>query len=411
FRVPAGTEAGRHKLTVVLASGAPLGPGSEIDLVTLPAATPPPPPAPAPRLVPADPSGFTHGGEQRGVVGTTLPDPLVFEVRDSAGRPIAGAQVAFTTVNGSVTPLSAESDATGTVWVRVTLGERAGPVAVTARVGALTKMAAVRADPGPVHELVVERNGMPVTDSLFVRSRDSVVLRVVARDAHGNGTVLKDFTATASGGAVALRSTATQDSQALVTLEPRRNGTGELQLSASEITTRIPVKAVVPVGPIGPWAISLRSAWLGANSPWVDLPSLTGLSGEDFTVFVRRIVAPAFSVAVGGGVGSLTADQPTGSVSLELWEGYAQGELTPAVRGRVRPVLSIGVGLYRLKSGDGGQTLSHTNFFWSGGAGIDLLASPQVTVEFRAEREWMRDTNLGHVATLWPLAAGVRVGL
>jgi len=74
-------------------------------------------------------------------------------------------------------------------------------------------------------------------------------------------------------------------------------------------------------------------------------------------------------------------------------------------------VLSLGAGGYRLKSGDNGQTVYHTNAFWSGGAGVDVVVSPSVIVEVRVERQWMRDTNQGHVATLWPVAAGVRVGL
>jgi len=77
----------------------------------------------------------------------------------------------------------------------------------------------------------------------------------------------------------------------------------------------------------------------------------------------------------------------------------------------VSPVLALGGGGYRLKSADGGQTFYHTNTFWSGGGGLDVAVSPSVTLELRIERQWMWDANQGHVATLWPLAVGVRAGL
>src|SRR5256886_12020685 len=42
---------------------------------------------------------------------------------------------------------------------------------------------------------------------------------------------------------------------------------------------------------------------------------------------------------------------------------------------------------------------SHTNLFWSGGVGADVVVTASVIVELRVERQWMRDANEGHVAT------------
>src|SRR5207237_192453 len=162
--------------------------------------------------------------------------------------------------------------------------------------------------------------------SLSLRSRDTVALRVVARDEYGNRAALDGFAATTTRGGRALRLKSTvADSAAVVTLEPRRTGAGALTLSASALRTR----RAVDGGP-------------------------------------RGAVSPGVSVAAGG---------------------------------------------YRLQSGDNGQTVYHTNAFWSGGSGVDVVVSPSVIVEVRVERQWLRDTNQGHVATLWPVAAGVRVAL
>src|SRR5207247_9718000 len=112
------------------------------------------------------------------------------EVRAAAGGRWVGQPVPITRGRGggTVTPGAAESDTSGVVRVRVTLGERAGPTTITASVGTLTRTVLVRVDPGPPEALVVERGDTPVVGSLTLRSRDTVVLRVVARDRYGNRT-------------------------------------------------------------------------------------------------------------------------------------------------------------------------------------------------------------------------------
>src|SRR5205085_431760 len=319
-----------------------------------------------------------------------------------AGGPAAG---------GAVDPGVATTDRSGTLRVRVTVGERAGPVVVSAKVGPLSRTATVYADPGLARELVLERGSAPLVGQLSLASRDTVVLRVSARDAHGNRTALEEFAATTSGRAIELRSTVMADSAAVVTLAPRRSGTGELELSGSGVRTRVSVTVALIGVQGGAWAIGARSAWLGSNDPWIALPNLTGMSGADWSVFGRRTLVGGLSLALGGAGGSLSAERTTGNVSLTLVEGYGRAELALAPRGAVSPVLALGGGVYRLKSADGGQTVFHTSTFWSGGGGLDVAVSPSVTLELRVERHWMWDTDLWHVATLWPLAAGVRAGL
>jgi len=373
-----------------------------------PPAPPPPPPArpvPAPHL-----TQFTRGAGQHAPVGSALAVEL--EVRDSTGAPIAKQPVAFAVSGGAVTPTAAETDATGTVRVRVALPERAGPVEITAKVGTFSRTATVYADPGPAHELVVERGGA-LTGHVAVRSRDTVVLRVVARDAYGNRTRLEDFMATTSGRSIGLMAAAASDSQALVTLEPRRSGLSELQLSASGLRARVTMDAALPAT-ARPWAIGARPAWLGANNPWINAPSLAGISGADFTVFGRRSLpgADGLSLALGAEAGSLSADRAAGgTVSMTLVEAFGRAELAVLPDSPVSPVVSLGVGAYHLKSNDNGQAVYHTNAFWSGGVGLDVAVSPRVTVEARVERQWMRDANQGHVATFWPMGAGARIAL
>src|SRR5439155_16989148 len=120
-------------------------------------------------------------------------------------------------------------------------GERAGPTIITASVGTLTRTALVHADPGPPEVLVVARGDAPVAGSLTLRSRDTVVLRVVARDRYGNRTTVDAFAATSTGRAIAVRSPggAAADSAAVVVLEPRRYGAGRSRLAASSLWERL----------------------------------------------------------------------------------------------------------------------------------------------------------------------------
>src|SRR5881396_3080580 len=395
---------------VVPAPARPSAPAPSPVVAVTQAPAPPPPPAPPRPVISERLTQFTGGAELHGTVGSTLPQALVLEVRDTTGAPFVGQPVTLTTSSGTVTPSAAESDTSGVVRVRVTLGEHAGATTITATVGTLTRTVLVRTDPGPPEALVVERGDTPVVGRLTLRSRDTVVLRVEARDRYGNRTALDKFAATTTARAIALTATAT-DAAGSVTLVPRRSGAEELTLSGSGLRARLPVDVVLPTTSAGPWGIGARTAWLGANDPWIGLAGVTGIKGADFSIFGRRTVVAGLSLALGATAGSLNADQTTRAVSLQLLEGYGRAEFALVPRGTVSPVLSLGAGAFRLKSGDNGQTVYHTNLFWSGGVGADVVVTASVIVELRVERQWMRDANQGHVATFWPLSAGVRVGL
>src|SRR5713226_3472624 len=86
--------------------------------------------------------------DERGVVGTPLAQPLALEVRDASGPPVAGQSVSFTATGARVEPAVASTDSSGVARVRVTFGERAGPVAVTAKVRTITRSVTLTAEPG-----------------------------------------------------------------------------------------------------------------------------------------------------------------------------------------------------------------------------------------------------------------------
>ncbi|HEX4627584.1 MAG TPA: hypothetical protein VH137_02250, partial [Gemmatimonadales bacterium] len=368
FRVLSGTTPAAYRLTVAAPNGPPFGDTGDIAFVTTPvqpAAAPPPPP---PKPIASEPrTQFTHGAGLHGTVGGALGSSLVLEVHDEKDVPISRQAVSFTVTGGaSVQPGATETDVAGIAQAHVTLGERAGPVVVTARVGDFTRTATLYADPGPPRALVLLRGDAPVT-GLDLRSRDTVVVRAVVRDAYGNGMPVENFKVTTTGGLGGAMAVRTTDSVGVLTLVPRRSGAGTLELAGSGLRARAAVSVALRGSSASPWAIGARSAWLSANTPWLG-PTLTANSGVDFAIFGRRTLIAGLSLSLGGAAGSINSDRTTpggGSVSVLLAEGYGGAEWSVAPGAVVSPVLAIAAGAYRLKSGDDGQTLYHTSEFWS----------------------------------------------
>jgi hypothetical protein len=77
------------------------------------------------------------------------------------------------------------------------------------------------------------------------------------------------------------------------------------------------------------------------------------------------------------------------------------------------PVVSLGGGMYRVKSTDQGNLVYHTSIFWLIGAGVDYPLAPSVAGELRLERQQLYEANSkyanGGVGALTLLEIGVRV--
>ena len=132
-------------------------------------------------------SGFLAGSEQRGVAGTSLPAPLLFEARSPSGRPLPGRLVAFQAQNARIAPDSAVTDSMGQAKVDVTLGTRAGSAVITATVEAIQLPETVLVLPGVPVELWLERAGTRVDRGrIAVQLGVPFALTLRARDEYGN---------------------------------------------------------------------------------------------------------------------------------------------------------------------------------------------------------------------------------
>ncbi len=139
-------------------------------------------------------TGFTSGVGQRGIARTRLNEPLVFQVRSSLGRPLAGKVVTFRAVNAEVANDNVVTDSAGLARVEVTLGKQAGPALVTATVDSLQRQAALEVDPAAAAGIIIERDGNRVDGGTMAATAGAAfTLRVSAQDAYGNPVPTADL--------------------------------------------------------------------------------------------------------------------------------------------------------------------------------------------------------------------------
>jgi len=144
-------------------------------------------------LAPAT-TGFVSGIGQRGIARTRLNEPLVFQVRSSLGRPLAGKIVTFRAVNAEVGTDSVATDSAGLARVEVTLGKQAGPALVSATVDSLQRQATLSVDPAAPAGVIIERDGNRVDGGTVIATAGVAFrLRVTAQDAYGNPVPTADL--------------------------------------------------------------------------------------------------------------------------------------------------------------------------------------------------------------------------
>ncbi len=209
--------------------------------------TQPPTPQPSSRVT-AERSGFVSGGGQRGSAGAQLPRALVFEARDSTGRPLSGQTVTFTGINARIEPASAATDAAGQVRAGVTLGERAGSATVIAAIGVVEKQVAFNVGAGPAAQLAVMCGAASVSARFAMRPDSVVVLRVSAQDAFANPTPLLGLRGAVADARIFRVLRVAQDSTTgTVVLKPDQPGTTSLAIIANGmrqyLTVTVPPRA------------------------------------------------------------------------------------------------------------------------------------------------------------------------
>jgi hypothetical protein len=123
------------------------------------------------------------GNNQTAAVNTALSRPLVVQVNDQGGNPVAGVSVLFSAPSGTFTGSPATTDASGQATVSYTTGTSAGAVNITALIDKLTTQLMVTVTAGaPASVTISGGNNQTGTAGTTL----SVALSVVVADQYGN---------------------------------------------------------------------------------------------------------------------------------------------------------------------------------------------------------------------------------
>lgn len=240
FRFPVGATPGTTRLTVAKVGGDSLGATGDIQLSVIGARSPVAAPPSAP-TVPlgrpmAERSGFVSGADQRGAVGEVAPQPLVYEVRDGAGRPLGGVGVLFSVTNGQVIGTASNlTDSIGRARVRLQFGERAGvPTVVTGSIGDVTHDATLYPTAGTPTRLVVLSGGNTLIGEMVLLGGRATELRIFGRDKFGNVAPLAGLRASSGDERIVRVTEVTSDSGGgSITLTAGRGGSTGVVIEGS----------------------------------------------------------------------------------------------------------------------------------------------------------------------------------
>jgi hypothetical protein len=198
-------------------------------------------------------TGFLPIASTYGPVGNALGGPLIFRARTVQGTPATGRTVHFRALNARVTPETAVLDSTGRVRLDVVFGMRAGEAAVFASIDSVERVVTLRAQPGPIDSLLLDRNGEIVNGrAIVVQVAVPFSLRLRARDLYGNETSIDALGQALRAGRARLNvrqqdlqlvNLESADSAVIVTLRAVRVGTYQFVIG-SGITANVRVDAI-----------------------------------------------------------------------------------------------------------------------------------------------------------------------
>jgi len=198
-------------------------------------------------------TGFLPLASTSGSVGSRPGEPVIFRARTVQGTPAAGRTVRFRALNARVTPESAVLDSTGQIRVDVVLGNRTGESAVFASIDSLERVVTLRAQPGPIDTLILDRNGEVVNGrAITVPVAVPFTVRLRARDIYGNLTSIDALGQALRAGRARLNvrqqdlqlvNLESADSAVIITLKAQRVGSYQFVIG-SGITASVRVDAI-----------------------------------------------------------------------------------------------------------------------------------------------------------------------
>ena len=100
-------------------------------------------------------------------------------------------------------------------------------------------------------------------------------------------------------------------------------------------------------------------------------------------------------------------------MSVALTQEYVRAEYGLSREAAVRPVVSLGGGVFKILSDDPRHIVYHSSLFWLAGVGADFTLGRRVSGELRIETHQLNEMTSsivnGHVGALTMVTAGVRL--
>lgn len=281
--------------------------------------------------------------------------------------------------------------------------------------------------PAPAARLVLESNGTPLTNWVLLKRTDSLNLTIRAVDALGNSVPITQFEIWVWDPRVlGVSAQEVGEGQAVVHFQSRREGQTTIQIRASGVREWVLVHLTETALAVSP-GVGQAEGLAAGKAGWTVGGRLSGglyrYSFNNTTIFKGQygfvaegyggIEFPSGLELVGGlGLGVLGADSLGTSVHPQLLEGYFRADYALSQVQKVRPVLSGGVGLYRVRTGGNGSGIWNTSFQFLVGGGVDITVGPTSVAELRLSTQQMFEMNSSHVngyvGSLWLLGAGIR---
>ena len=284
------------------------------------------------------------------------------------------------------------------------------------------------------NNLYVEINGQKLSTFLSIGIPAELVISVSPQDSLGNSIPLTGFEALVwDSNVVAIAGTTVMATRAEIRVTPKHPGQTTIQVRGSGLRSWVVMELgkeqirFTPGGPAGEHGPSNnilvaggRLSYVGYNYDYIFKSTFRGTGGVVAEAFLGRTYDFGLTLVLGAGFGVLKADSLGTSTTARELQLYLRGDYAFMSDKRIRPVASLGGGLYRIRSGSN-SPLWNSAIFWMASGGVDYTLSPRAVGEFRVSTQQLYETLSqfkgpsgsanGYVGNLLVIGAGVRFQL
>ena len=286
------------------------------------------------------------------------------------------------------------------------------------------------------NKLSIDVNGKNLSEWTVTSIPDTIVITVTPQDSLGNPIPLVGYEIQVwDDHVLGLVGSTIGANQAVSKIVPRNKGQTTIQIRGVGVRSWV----LVELGPttlgFGPREGQLaqrgpsnnvliaggRLSYAGYNYSYAPgKATFSGTGGVVAEAFIGRTYDFGLTLVLGAGFGVLKADSLGTSTTAKELELYVRGDYGFMQNSRIRPVASLGTGLYRIRTGST-STLWNSAIFWMASGGVDYTLSPRAVGELRLSTQQLYETFSqlkyqgtsanGYVGNLLMIGAGVRFTL